>query len=95
MPASVKTLISTNLQARFSALGDPTRYHIVKLLIRRPELCVSEVAKSVGISTAGISQHMKVLEQSGLVKPERMGQKTCYRLRLEAGDNQTLLSLIK
>lgn len=95
MPTSVKSPTPGKLRAMFSALGDPTRYKIVKLLINRPELCVSEVARNVGISTAGISQHMKVLEQSGLVKPERLGQRTCYRLQGEVSHNQTILDLIK
>lgn len=88
-------LKTTVIQAMFSALGDGTRYKIVKLLKERPELCVSEVAQKVGITTAGISQHMKVLEQSGLVSPQRMGQKTCYRLRINGRDSQALINLIK
>ncbi|HEX9594607.1 MAG TPA: metalloregulator ArsR/SmtB family transcription factor [Candidatus Saccharimonadales bacterium] len=92
MTTSVK---STNLQAMFNALGDSTRYKIVKLLKSKPELCVSEVADTIGISTAGVSQHMKVLEQSGLVRPQRMGQKTCYRLQADDDSNKTLLKLIK
>jgi DNA-binding transcriptional ArsR family regulator len=79
----------------FNALGDSTRYKIVKLLKSKPELCVSEVADTIGISTAGVSQHMKVLEQSGLVRPQRMGQKTCYRLQADDDSNKTLLKLIK
>ena len=88
-------LKTTDIQAMFSALGDGTRYKIVKLLKEQPELCVSEVAEKVGITTAGISQHMKVLEQSGLVSPQRMGQKTCYRLRINGRDSQALINLIK
>ena len=79
----------------FSALGDSTRYKIVKLLKTKPELCVSEVADKIGISTAGVSQHMKILEQSGLVRPQRMGQKTCYQLQADDDSNKTLLKLIK
>ena len=79
----------------FNALGDQTRYKIVKLLKERPELCVSEVANQIGISTAGISQHMKILEQSGLVRPQRMGQKICYELQADTASNRTLLELIR
>lgn len=95
MSTPVKSTSHDKLQAIFNALGDPTRYQIVKLLIDKPELCVSEVANQIGISTAGISQHMRILESSGLVRPQRLGQKTCYRLQAEPVNNQTLLNLIK
>lgn len=82
------------LQALFGALGDSTRYRIISLLKSQPELCVSEVAASIGISPAGVSQHMKVLESSGLVRPLRVGQRTCYQLLTAEASNRVLLKLI-
>jgi DNA-binding transcriptional ArsR family regulator len=64
----------------FHALGDPNRFKIIRLLSGSTSLCVSEVALKVGITTAGVSQHMKILERVGLVKPKRMGQKICYQI---------------
>jgi DNA-binding transcriptional ArsR family regulator len=83
----------TKLVSVFSALGDPTRFHIVELLSNQANLCVSEVAQAVGISTAGVSQHMKILERAGLVRPERLGQKICYRLESET--NRRILQLLQ
>ena len=79
----------------FSALGDSNRYRIVKLLRNDPTLCVSEVAKKIGISTAGVSQHMKILENAGLVTPKREGQKICYRIADSDRTNRAILKIIK
>jgi len=78
----------------FSALGDPTRYKIMELITNDPSLCVSELASECGITPAGASQHLSVLESVGLLKPYRVGKKMCYQIR---NDNQNgqLLKLIK
>lgn len=83
---------SQPLPTLFSALGDPTRFKIVQLLSTKQQLCVSEVAQEVGISTAGVSQHMRVLEQAGLVHPQRQGQRMCYQLDYD--NNAAVLQLI-
>lgn len=77
----------------FSALGDANRLKIIKLLASDRDLCVSEVASEVGITVAGISQHMKILEKAGLVVPQRKGQKICYRINGNR-ENQAILKLI-
>ena len=61
-------------------LGDKTRYKIFKLLMERREMCVSEIASKVGISTSAVSQHFRNFEMIGLVGKERYGQKICYVL---------------
>lgn len=71
----------SRLVKAFDALGDETRFKIMRLLSTRRDICVSELAEAVGISTPGVSQQLKVLEAGGLVYKERMGQKICYRLR--------------
>lgn len=86
---------TAELTTIFQALGDESRYRIVQLLREERDLCVSEVADEIGITTAAISQHMKVLESAGLVQPQRRGQKICYRLDKHSRTNQALLNLIK
>ncbi len=63
----------------FDALGDPNRYKIIGVLANNKEICVSEVAEKVGITTAGVSQHMKILENAGFVERNRMGRKFATR----------------
>lgn len=88
-------MTKSDLSRVFQALGDESRFKIMQILSQDSQLCVSEVATEVDISTAAVSQHMKVLEQAGLVKPRRQGQKICYRLVEQGRINKSLLSLIK
>lgn len=86
---------TTTLARTFAALGDRTRFQIMRLLLGNPELCVSEVAERVGISTAGVSQHMQVLERAGLLKRERMGQRICYRINQDSLTSREILKLME
>lgn len=86
--------IQTDLRQTFGALGDSSRYQIVQLLLNQPELCVSELATKIGITTAGVSQHMRVLAQAGIVHPKRVGQKMCYQLNDEVTRVKRVLQLV-
>lgn len=55
-----------NLDSAFSALADPTRRAILARLARG-EATVMELAKPFNMSQPAISQHLKVLEDAGLV----------------------------
>ncbi len=63
-------------------LGDKTRYKIFKLLMNSDEMCVSEIASELGVTTSAISQHFRNFEIIGLVDKVRIGQKICYQLKL-------------
>ncbi len=67
----------------FNALGDPTRWRIFKLLLSRKNPCVTDIARMVGISVPAVSQHLRILELSGLVTKKRRGQMICYKVRYE------------
>jgi DNA-binding transcriptional ArsR family regulator len=58
---------SGNLDAVFSALGDPTRRRIVERLARGP-LSAGDIAAGFSISQPAISRHLRVLEESGLLQ---------------------------
>lgn len=62
-----------DLDAVFSALSDPTRRRIVERLARR-SLTVGEIASGFAISQPAISKHVRVLEESGLLKREIEGR---------------------
>ena len=79
---------------KFAALGDPNRYKIMKLLYRNEDVCVSEVAAKIGISTAGVSQHMRILEQSGLILKTRKGQKICYSVDESRSENEEIINIV-
>lgn len=61
----------------FHALGDPTRRAIVDMLSERP-LSVSRLAAPLNITLTAVRQHLQVLEESGLVRTEKVGRvRTC------------------
>ncbi|HTV74980.1 MAG TPA: metalloregulator ArsR/SmtB family transcription factor [Candidatus Acidoferrales bacterium] len=66
-------VISSRLDAVFSALADPTRRRIIERLARGP-LTVGEIASGFSISQPAISKHVRVLEDSGLLKREVLGR---------------------
>ena len=86
--------VNAKLIRAFDALGDATRFKLVKLLEKHDDICVSEIASEVGISTAGASQHLKILEQAGLVDRKRQGQKICYRINRENNENKRLIDMV-
>jgi len=68
---------STLIDRVFEALAEPTRRAIVERLSRGPA-SVSELARPFGVSLAAVMQHLQVLEQSGLVRSEKVGRvRTC------------------
>ena len=61
----------------FHALGDPSRRSMVERLSRGPA-SVSELARPLDMTLAGVVQHLQVLEASGLVRTEKVGRvRTC------------------
>lgn len=63
----------SKLDAIFSALSDPTRRRIVERLARKP-LTVGEIASEFTISQPAISRHVRLLEESGLLRREIDGR---------------------
>lgn len=73
--------------AIFSALSDPTRLKLIKLLRNQQEpnaLCVNALAGLLGVTQSAISQHLRVLKSIGLVKGERRGMTIHYFINAEA-----------
>lgn len=66
-----------NIDRIFYALGDPTRRAIVVRLCSGP-LSVSLLAAPLQITPTAVIQHLQVLEESGLVRTEKVGRvRTC------------------
>lgn len=71
-----------NIDRVFHALGDPTRRTIVEMLSDGP-LSVTRLASPLGITLTAVGQHLQILEESRLVRTEKIGRvRTC---RLEPG----------
>jgi len=74
---------TSNLDASFAALADPTRRAILARLALG-EATVTELARPFEMTQPAISQHLKVLEQAGLIVQRIDGPKRPRRLA-EAG----------
>jgi DNA-binding transcriptional ArsR family regulator len=62
------------LDAVFSALADPTRRAILARLVNG-DATVSELAEPFGLKQPTISKHLRVLEDAGLIRQARDGQR--------------------
>jgi len=63
----------------WGVLGDRTRRTILECLVEQP-LAVVEIAARLPVSRPAVSQHLKVLKDSGLVDEETVGRRHIYRL---------------
>lgn len=69
----------TNLDAVFNALSDSTRRQVVARL-SQGEASVSELAAPYDMALPSFVQHLKVLENCGLVQSTKEGRVRTYRL---------------
>jgi DNA-binding transcriptional ArsR family regulator len=79
----------------FDALADRGRFMIIKLLIKRKDLCVSDIADILKITPSAACQQLRILERISFVKRIRMGQKVCYRLNNKDLIVRNIINLIK
>lgn len=63
-------------------IGNACRYRIVEALFSGPKT-VGDLAEKTKQSQPLVSQHLRVLKESGLVQDERLGQEVRYTLNTE------------
>jgi DNA-binding transcriptional ArsR family regulator len=63
----------------WDAMGDRTRRAILEQLAERP-CAVGELADQLPVSRPAVSQHLKMLKETGLVSHETVGTRRIYRL---------------
>jgi|SRR5215211_62604 len=66
----------------YSALAEPVRRAILDLL-RGRERSVNELVARLALSQPGVSKHLKVLREAGLVEVRPEGKRRWYGLRAE------------
>ena len=71
----------------FKVLSVETRVKIIELLKSRGPLGAKDIAAEMGITPAAVSQHLKILRQSGLVRSERKGYWIPYSIDEKAMEN--------
>lgn len=66
----------------YAALAEPSRRQILDLL-RGGERSVNELVGGVGLSQPGVSKHLRVLREAGLVAVRPEGKQRLYSLQAE------------
>jgi DNA-binding transcriptional ArsR family regulator len=66
----------------FEVIAEPNRRQILDLL-RERERPVGELVEAVGLSQPGVSKHLRVLREAGLVEVTVDAQRRLYRIRPE------------
>lgn len=81
-------LTATYMAQFFQALADPTRVRIISALLH-VELCVCDIAATLGMSQSAVSHQLRILRDLRLVKARREGRIIFYSL-----DDEHIVELI-
>jgi DNA-binding transcriptional ArsR family regulator len=65
------------------ALGDETRQRILELLLKKGEMCVSDLVDAFNVSQPTISHHLTLLKNAKLVSSRREGKQIFYSVDQE------------
>jgi len=69
----------------FHALADPARLRIVEAM-KSGECAVGDIVERMDIHQSGVSRHLRILAEAGIVQMRPDGQKRLYSLRRQAFD---------
>jgi DNA-binding transcriptional ArsR family regulator len=65
----------------FAALSDRTRRGILECVREKPR-SVSDIARRFSVTRPAVSQHLRILQDAGLVRSQRSGRENYYGLEL-------------
>ncbi len=68
----------------FTALAEPTRRIIIEMLAERGELSATDISDKFDSSPPAISQHLKVLRDTKLVRVEKRSRQRIYQINPRA-----------
>jgi len=71
------------------ALAHPARVRIVRLLLSRTSCMCGEIVEEMPLAQSTVSQHLKILKETGLVQGEIDGPRVCYCI------NQSAMATLK
>lgn len=60
------------------ALAHPARVRIMRLLLNRSSCMCGEIVAEMPLAQSTVSQHLKILKETGLVQGEIDGPRVCY-----------------
>ncbi|MGE4519989.1 MAG: ArsR/SmtB family transcription factor [Desulfobacteraceae bacterium] len=86
--------MNNDLAKIFNSLSSDKRLKIIHSLAECGELCVCQLVELLQIRGATVSNHLTVLENSGLVKKRKAGRWVYYSLGFEGKEMQSLLKCL-
>ena len=60
------------------AIGHPARVQILRLLAQKTGCVCGEIVGELPLAQSTVSQHLKVLKESGLIRGDVDGPRVCY-----------------
>jgi DNA-binding transcriptional ArsR family regulator len=78
LPAVVQA--SDRLARIFGALGDPTRLKLVAVLCAGGAFSIAQLTATTEISRQGVTKHLQVLAEAGVVRDVKMGRERLWQL---------------
>lgn len=60
------------------AIAHPARVRILRLLLARDTCLCGEIVDEMPLAQSTVSQHLKILKETGLIQGEVDGPKMCY-----------------
>lgn len=67
----------------FSAVADPTRRRLIRLLSEAGEKPLHELTEEFTMGRTAVSKHLLILQQAGLVTTRKVGRETRFRLNAD------------
>lgn len=68
------------LAEQFKLLADPTRTRLLFALLEAGELCVCDLAETIGVPESSVSHALRLLRTAGIVRNRRDGRMIYYSL---------------
>jgi ArsR family transcriptional regulator, lead/cadmium/zinc/bismuth-responsive transcriptional repressor len=84
IPILERPLLSTSeaqrIEILFKTLANSTRLRLLHALIRKSEMCVTEIAEAIGMKSQAVSNQLQRLADRGILGSRREGTQIFYRI---------------
>ena len=74
---------TSDMDRTFRALADPTRRGVLQRLMQRPGASVSDLADAFSLKLPGMTKHLDVLSDAGLITRSKTGRTVAVNLSPE------------
>ncbi len=83
-PASLDDLIEALDSKLFKTLGEPVRLEIIRSLLNKGRSDISAISESLPQDRSVISRHLNLMDDAGLLIPEKDGRHMYYEINAAA-----------